>query len=42
MEEVMTDKQMSLIIRMILEILEGCKDLEEAKAKIKELLDSAK
>lgn len=39
MEE-MTDKQMSLIIKMILEILEGCKDLEEAKAKIKALLDN--
>ena len=37
--EVMTDKQMNLIIRMILEILEGCKDLEEAKAKIKALLE---
>ncbi len=37
--EVMTDKQMNLIIKMILEILEGCKDLEEAKAKIKALLE---
>lgn len=37
--EVMTDKQMNLIIKMILEILEGCKDLEEAKTKIKALLE---
>lgn len=42
MGEVMTDKQMSLMIKMILEILEGCKDLNEAKAKIKELLDNSK
>ena len=42
MEDVMTDKQMSLILKMILEILEGCKDLNEAKEKIKELLDNAK
>lgn len=40
MEENMTDKQMSLILKMILEILEGCADLEQAKAKIKALLDS--
>ncbi len=38
----MTDKQMLLMIKMTLEILEGCKDLEEAKNKIKELLDNAK
>lgn len=38
----MTDKQMILMIKMILDILEGCKDLEEAKTKIKELLDNAK
>ena len=37
--EVMTDKQMNLIIKMILEILEGCKDLEVAKTKIKALLE---
>lgn len=37
--EVMTDKQMSLILKMILEILEGCKDLDEAKEKIKALLE---
>lgn len=37
--EVMTDKQMSLILKMIMEILEGCKDLDEAKEKIKALLE---
>lgn len=40
MEENMTDKQMSLILKMILEILEGCDDLEQAKAKIKALLEN--
>lgn len=40
MEENMTDKQMSLILKMILEILEGCDDLDQAKAKIKALLDN--
>ncbi len=40
MEENMTDKQMNLILKMILEILEGCEDLEQAKAKIKALLES--
>ena len=34
--EVMTDKQMSLILKMILEIIEG---LDEAKEKIKALLE---
>ncbi len=40
MEENMTDKQMSLILKMILEILEGCDDLDQAKAKIKALLEN--
>lgn len=40
MEENMTDKQMNLIIKMILEILEGCEDLDQAKAKIKALLEN--
>lgn len=39
MNEVMTDKQMNMIIKMILEILDGCKDLEQAKEKIQALLD---
>lgn len=40
MSEEMTDKQMNLIIKMILEILEGCQDLEQAKEKIKALLEN--
>lgn len=36
MEE-MTDRQYDGILQMIEMILEGCKDLEEAKKKIKEL-----
>ena len=39
MEEVMTNEQMYTMLRMIFEILEGCKDLEEAKGKIKDLLN---
>ena len=40
MEEEMTDKQMNLIIKMILEILNGCEDLEQAKEKIRALLEN--
>ena len=36
----MTDKQMNLIIKMILEILEGCDNLEQAKERIKALLEN--
>ena len=36
----MTDKQLNLIIKMILEILEGCDDLEQAKERIKALLEN--
>jgi hypothetical protein len=38
MEEGMTDKQFNKVLKMILLILEGCKDIEEAKEKIKDLL----
>lgn len=38
MEEGMTDKQFDKVLKMILLILEGCKDIEEAKEKIKDLL----
>ena len=34
----MTDKQFDRIIKMVSMILDGCKDLEEAKEKIAELL----
>ena len=37
MEEIMTDLQFNKIIEMISMILDGCKDLDEAKRKIAEL-----
>ena len=39
MQEVMTNEQMYTMLKMIIEILNGCKDLEEAKAKIEALLN---
>ena len=33
----MTDKQFDIIFQMFDMILDGCKDLEEAKRKVKEL-----
>lgn len=42
MEEFMTDKQFDKIIKMISMILDGCKDLDEAKRKVNELLDTPK
>ena len=36
--ENMTDKQMDTMLKMILEILNGCKTIEEAQDKIKALL----
>ncbi len=41
MVEIMTDKQFDTIIKMISMILDGCKDLEEAKKKLNELSDNA-
>ena len=38
MSEDMINEQMHTMLRMILEIVEGCKDLEEAKEKIRALL----
>ncbi len=38
----MTDKQFDKIIKMISMFLDGCKDLEEAKRKIAELMDERK
>lgn len=35
----MTDKQFQKILEMFSMILDGCKDLDEAKAKVAELLD---
>ena len=40
--ENMTDKQFDKIILMFEMILEGCKDLEDAKRKIKELREDKK
>lgn len=42
MAEVMTDKQFDKIIKMISMILDGCKDLDEAKKKVNELSDTSK
>lgn len=36
-QEVMTDKQFDKIFQMFDMILDGCKDLDEAKRKVKEL-----
>lgn len=38
MVEVMTDKQFEKIIQMIRMVLDGCKDLDEAKKKIDQLM----
>lgn len=42
MVESMTDKQFDKIIQMIRMVLDGCKDLEEAKRKVDQLLDNHK
>lgn len=39
MEEQMTDYQFQTILKMILEILDNCKDIEDAKEKVKALLN---
>lgn len=39
MEEILTDKQFDKIVQMISMILDGCKDMDEAKKKVNELLD---
>lgn len=40
MTDVMTDKQFKTILEMVDMILDGCKDLEEAKKKVKKLIDN--
>ena len=40
--DIMTDKQFDKIMKMVSMILDGCKDLEEAKAKVRELQDDQK
>lgn len=42
MEEIMTDKQFKTILEMFGMILDGCKDIEEAKEKVQKLLDEKK
>ncbi len=42
MEENMTDKQFKTILEMVGMILDGCEDLEEAKAKVQKLIDEQK
>lgn len=39
MIDAMTDKQFDRIIKMIRMVLDGCKDLEEAKKKVDELME---
>ena len=36
----MTDKQFDKIIKMIRMVLDGCKDLEEAKKKVQKLIEN--
>ena len=40
--DILTDKQFDKIIQMFEMILEGCKDLEDAKRKVKELREDKK
>lgn len=42
MADNMTDKQFEKILKMVEMILDGCKDLDEAKAKVKELTEDQK
>ncbi len=40
MLEAMTDKEFRTILEMVDMILDGCKNLEEAKKKIQKLIDN--
>ena len=40
MTDVMTDKQFKTILEMVDMILDGCKDLDEAKQKVQKLIDN--
>ena len=40
MVELMTDKQLKTILEMVDMILDGCKDLEEAKKKVQRLIEN--
>ncbi len=41
-QEEMTDFQLKVFLKMILEILNGCKDVQEAQEKIQALIDDGK
>ncbi len=40
MTDVMTDKQFKTILEMVDMILDGCKDLDEAKKKVQKLIEN--
>ena len=40
MVEIMTDKQFKTILEMVDMILDGCKDLNEAKKKVRKLIEN--
>ena len=42
MEDNMTDRQFDKILKMVSMILDGCENLEEAKEKVKELIEDQK
>jgi hypothetical protein len=42
MVDITTDKQFDKIIKMIRMVLDGCKDLDEAKEKVDELMEDQK
>lgn len=42
MNEPMIDKQFDKILKMVAMILDGCRDLEEAKTKVAELIEKEK
>lgn len=39
MIDVMTEKQFDKLLKMVSMILDGCRDLDEAKKKVRELLE---
>ena len=42
MEEIMTDKQMLTMLKMILQILKRCKTIEEAIQEVEDLIKTSK
>ena len=39
MTDIMTDKQFDKIMKLVRMVLDGCKDLEEAKEKVDQLIE---